>query len=160
MIAVVCWSQEHGRGVIECKIMVVPESRLVILNWVCSGKTGVKKWDYLPRPRYGLSLRCFCHGRTVTTVSLWGSLSPGVLQPILLLTLGGFKLETYKEIIMSIRPTVVEAHSCLSHKKALFPIVVKFMTLVGIYNRMNYFYMDSKALIESWLSGWRTSDYW
>lgn len=32
MIAVVRWSQEHGRGVIECKIMVVPESRLVILN--------------------------------------------------------------------------------------------------------------------------------
>lgn len=46
--------------------------------------------------------------------------SPGVLQPILLrerlglFTLGGFKLETYQR---NNEHTVVEAHSCLSHKK-------------------------------------------
>lgn len=42
---------------------------------------------------------------------------------------GALNLKHTKEI-MSI--TVMEAHSCLSHKKALFPIVVKFRTLVGI----------------------------
>lgn len=121
-------------------------------------KNRSKKWDYLPRPRYGLSLRCFCHGRTVTTVSLWGSLSPGVLQPILLrerlglFTLGGFKLETYQR--NNEHYSGVEAHSCLSHKKALFPIVLKFRKLVGIQQNELFLYgfKSFDRVVAEWLT--------